>query len=586
MVSIYKVLLNLGIILISYFWFVDNTEASDNKDQPERGYSKQFKGAVTADKFMVSTANPIATNAGYKVLLNGGSAIDAVVAIQMVLNVVEPQSSGIGGGAFILYWDAKKRQLYSFDGRETAPTSLNSNYFITRDGRKKSFWDAVQGGGSVGVPGTLRLMEFVHQRYGIVSWSELFKPAIQIAREGFVVSPRLAKSISRAKKRGLDRFPAARAYFFNKDLTPKLANSRLANIPLAETFDLVAKRGANVFYEGSLAHSIVNSVRKTKLNPGHLTLDDLANYQVKERKPVCMPYKEYEVCGMGSPSSGGLTVGQILGILENFDLEKQRSSLKATHLFIEASKLAYADRNLYMADKDFIEVPEMGLIDKGYLLNRAQLITDKGSGKAAAGYPKGSKGLLRSLQQQNERPGTTHYVVVDKYGNSASVTSTIETGFGSRVMVGGFLLNNELTDFSFVPNRNGRLVANRVQGGKRPRSSMAPTVVLKEGKPFLITGSPGGSRIISYVARTILNVLEWGLDPQAAINSGHIVNRNGVTELEEGTDAINLKEGLESLGHKVKIRNLNSGLHSILFAQDGTLIGAADPRREGLVMGE
>lgn len=586
MVSIYKVLLNLGIIFVSYFLGVDNTQASENKDQPERGYAREVKGAVTADKFMVSTANPIATKAGYKVLLSGGSAIDAVVAIQMVLNVVEPQSSGIGGGAFILYWDAKKQQLYSFDGRETAPKSLNSSYFIARDGRKKSFWDAVQGGGSVGVPGTLRLMELVHQRYGIVSWSELFQPAIQIAREGFVVSPRLAKSISRAQKRGLDRFPVARAYFFNKDLTPKLANSRLVNLPLAETFGLISRSGANIFYEGSLAHSIVTSVNKTKFNPGHLTLDDLAGYQVKERKPVCVPYKDYEVCGMGSPSSGGLTVGQILGILENFDLEKQGSSLKAAHLFIEASKLAYADRNLYMADKDFIEVPEIGLIDKEYLSNRAQLITDSASGKATAGYPKGSEGLLRSLQQQNERPGTTHYVVVDKYGNAASVTSTIETGFGSRVMVGGFLLNNELTDFSFVPDRNGRLIANRVQGGKRPRSSMAPTVVLKEGKPFLITGSPGGSRIISYVARTILNVLEWGLDPQAAINSGHIVNRNGVTELEEGTDAINLKEGLESLGHKVKIRNLNSGLHSILFAQDGTLIGAADPRREGLVMGE
>ena len=586
MIITHKILLNLGFLVLSYFFSVNNIEANENKDQPEKGYSKQIKGSVTSNKFMVSTANPIATNTGYKVLRSGGSAIDAVVAIQMVLNVVEPQSSGIGGGAFILYWDAKTKQLYSFDGRETAPKSLNSNYFITSDGRKKSFWEAVQGGGSVGVPGTLRLMEFVHQRYGIVDWSELFQPAIRLARYGFSVSPGLAKSISGAQKRGLDSFPAARAYFFNEDLTPKLANSRLLNKPLAETFDLISKGGANVFYEGSLADSIVKSVRKTKLNPGHVTLNDLASYQVKVRKPVCILYRVYEICGMGSPSSGGLTVGQILGILENFDLKEPVPSLKAAHLFIEASKLAYADRALYMGDKDFIKVPEMGLIDKGYLLNRAQLITDISSGKATAGHPKGSEGLLRSLQQQSERPGTTHYVVVDKYGNAASVTSTIETGFGSRVMVGGFLLNNELTDFSFVPERNGRLIANRVQGGKRPRSSMAPTVVLKAGKPFLITGSPGGSRIISYVARTIFHILEWGLDPQAALNSGHIVNRNGVTELEEGTDAIKLKEGLESLGHKVKVRNLNSGLHSILFAEDGTLIGAADPRREGLVMGE
>ena len=577
--------LNLSLVCFWYLFTYDICYANEKKGQPEKGYSKDVKSSLVSNNFMLATANPIATKEGFKVLKNGGSAIDAVVAVQMVLNVVEPQSSGIGGGAFILYWDAKTKKIYSFDGREKSPKTLKKDYFLNNNGERKKFWEVVQGGGSVGVPGTLRLMEFVHQRYGLMNWSQLFKPGIRLARYGFKISPRLSESIKSAQKRGLDRFSTTRAYFFDNNNRPKLAGSKLINEPLAKTFGLIAEKGADAFYKGDIAKAIISAVKETQFNPSQLTLKDLDDYEVKVRDPVCLPYRKYNICGMGSPSSGGLTVGQILGILENFDLRSLGPTLESAHLFIEASKLAYADRNLYMADKDFISVPEKGLIDKTYLLRRSRLITKTSSNKVSPGYPEGSEGLLRSLQKQNEKPGTTHFVVVDKYGNAASVTSTIETGFGSRVMVGGFLLNNELTDFSFIPQRNGQLIANRLEGGKRPRSSMAPTIVLKNKKPFLITGSPGGSRIISYVARTILAVLEWGFDPQLAINSGHIVNRNGVTELEEGTDAIRFKEGLEARGHKVKIRNLNSGLHSILLAQDGTLIGAADPRREGLVMG-
>ena len=585
LISFANLKISTGFIVPFYLLGCCFAQSSEVRPQPERGDIRITKSSILGKEFMLATANPIATKAGYDILVNGGNAIDAAVAIQMVLNVVEPQSSGIGGGAFVLYWDAKKKKLYSFDGRETAPAAVKRDYFLKKNGDKKTFWGVVQGGGSVGVPGTLRLMEFIHKRHGTMKWPELFQPAIKIAHNGFSISPRLADSIASAQKRGLGQFPAAAQYFFNKDNSPKLAGVKLQNRPLAKTFQLIAKEGADVFYKGSIARSIVSSVRTSKVNPGILSLNDLDSYQVKVRSPICVPYRQYQICGMGSPSSGGLTVGQIFGILENFDLQSIGPGLRATHLFIEASKLAYADRNLYMADKDYVVVPESGLIEKAYVSTRANLITDIASRKAEPGRPEGSKGLLRSLQMQNEKPGTTHFVIVDKYGNAVSITSTIEMGFGSRVMVGGFLLNNELTDFSFMPIREGRLIANRIEGGKRPRSSMAPTIIFKNKKPILLTGSPGGSRIISYVARTTAAILDWDMDPQLAISRGHVVNRNGVTELEENTEAIGLKIGLEALGHKVKIRNLNSGLHAIKILKDGGLIGAADPRREGLVMG-
>ena len=564
-----------------------STVHAQTAPQPEPSTGRSEQPSVTAEKFMVAAAHPLAVKAGYEVLRHGGSAIDAAVAVQMVLNVVEPQSSGIGGGAFMLHWDAKAGKLSAFDGRETAPAAAGPEYFLKPDGTPKSFWSAVNGGGSVGVPGTLAMLELAHRMHGRHSWSSLFGPAITHAGNGFEISPRLAVSIGWAGKKGLGDFPEAAAYFFNADGTPKAEGSVLKNPALANTFQEIAAGGAGTFYSGSIAQDIVNAARSTPDNPSLMTLADLTSYKAKLREPVCMPYRGHEVCGMGPPSSGALTVGQILGMLEHFDMPGIGPSPEAAHLFAEASKLAYADRGLYMADSDFVRMPTKGLLDPNYLTVRAQLVR-RGAAmeKAPAGNPPWRDAALWSPDGQAERPGTSHFVIRDAEGNAVSMTTTIETGFGSRVMVRGFLLNNELTDFSFRPDRDGRSIANRVQGGKRPRSSMAPTIVLRNGEPVLLVGSPGGSRIIAYVAQTLISVLDWGMEPQEAINVGHVVNRNGATDFETGTGAADLKDALIALGHEVRVRDLNSGLHAIQIRPDGTLLGGADPRREGVVLGQ
>lgn len=555
--------------------------------QPEAGSGRAQRAVVAAETFMVAAAHPLATRAGYDVLRKGGSAIDAAVAVQLVLNVVEPQSSGIGGGAFMLYWDAETGRLSAIDGRETAPASVGPNYFLKPDGEPKKFWQAVQGGGSVGVPGTLRLLELTHRMHGRIPWSELFGPAVELAERGFEVSPRLAASIARAGSRGLAAFPDANAYFFNSDGTPKPAGATLTNQAFAETLRTIAKQGADAFYTGPIARDIVAAVRATPDNPGLMTVDDLASYRAKIREPVCVPYRLSEVCGMSPPSSGALTVGQILGILEHFDLRGIGPGAQAAHLFAEASKLAYADRAMFMADSDFVRMPMEGLLDPGYLTVRAQRIRRSAAmEKAEAGNPPWRDAALRAPDSHRERPGTSHFVIRDAAGNAVSMTTTIETGFGSRVMVRGFLLNNELTDFSFRPEKDGRPVANRIEGGKRPRSSMAPTIVLEYGEPVLLIGSPGGSRIITYVAQALIALLDWDMDPQEAVDLGHVVNRNGGTDLEQGTGAADLADALTALGHKVTLRDLNSGLHAIQILPGGGLLGGADPRREGLVMGE
>jgi gamma-glutamyltranspeptidase/glutathione hydrolase len=555
--------------------------------QPEPGTGRIEHSPVSAENFMVAAAHPLAAKAGYDVLRRGGRAIDAAVAVQMVLNVVEPQSSGIGGGAFMVYWDAKAGRLTSFDGREVAPAAAGPGYFLQPDGTPKSFWKAVAGGGSVGVPGTLRMLEMAHREYGREPWGRLFEPAIGHAEKGFAISPRLAASIGWAAKKGLAAFPEAAAYFFNVDGAPKPEGAILTNLALAETFRIIARDGADALHQGPIAEAIVTAISATPGNPGVMTLEDLRAYKAKQREPVCASYRGYDVCGMGPPSSGALTVGQILGLLEHFDLPGIGPSPEAAHLFVEASKLAYADRALFMADSDFVRVPIRGLLNHGYLTIRAQHIRrDAAMAKGEAGNPPWRDALLQAPDTQVERPGTSHFVIRDDEGNAVSMTSTIETGFGSRVMVRGFLLNNELTDFSFRPAVDGRSVANRVEGGKRPRSSMAPTIVLREGKPVLLIGSPGGSRIIAYVAQTMIGILDWGMDPQAAINVGHVVNRNGTTDLEAGTDAADLASPLTALGHKVEVRDLNSGLHAIQIGLDGKLVGGADPRREGVVLGD
>ncbi|WP_114010084.1 gamma-glutamyltransferase [Cohaesibacter intestini] len=550
--------------------------------QPESTIAIAERKSVTAERYMVSAANPIASRIGADILAKGGTAIDAMVAVQLALNLVEPQSSGIGGGAFLVYWDAKEKKLTTFDGREKAPMAATPRYWFGADGKPVGWFEAVVGGRSVGVPGTLKLLDVTHQRYGKLDWASLIEPTRKLADGGFQVSQRLAGLIKASMgKRQLDRFDAAKAYFFDKDGAPLKQGHLLKNPAFAATLAEIQSQRSDHLYQGPLAEQLVAAV-KTDINAGILTLDDLKAYQVVERDPVCIDYRGFDVCGMGPPSSGALTVGQILGILSNFTAE---AGIAGEHLFLEAAKLAYADRGLYMADSDFVKMPE-GLLDKDYLRDRSALIDPaKSMGKAQAGTPPWKEATRLSPDTQLERPGTSHVSIVDSYGNVVSLTTTIETGFGSRVMVGGFLLNNELTDFSRTPEKDGKPIANRVEGGKRPRSSMAPTIVLKHGAPVLAIGSPGGSRIINYVARPIIAILDHGMDPQDAINMPHIVNRNGKTDLEKDTSATTLGTALEAKGHEINITDLNSGLHAIQI-KDGKLIGAADPRREGVALGE
>lgn len=553
--------------------------------QPEDTYAVAERSAVTARDYMVVAANPLAAEAGRAVLGNGGSAADAAVAVQAMLNLVEPQSSGIGGGAFMLYWDASADELVTYDGRETAPMAATPEYWLNDAGEPLGFFEAVVGGRSVGVPGTLALLEKAHDDHGRTPWADLFAPAIATAEAGFEISPRLASSIADAAERQLALFPETRAYFFNEDGSPRAAGTILKNPALARSFRLIAAEGAQPFYTGAIAGDIVAAV-KTDTNPGILTMEDLSAYEAKKRPPVCVSYRVYEVCGMGPPTSGGLTVGQILKMLEPFDLASMGPTPEAWHLYAEASKLAFADRNLYMGDADFVKMPTEGLIDPLYLASRSELIDpDTAMEKAEPGEPPHKEGLLFGPGTCPDRPGTSHFVVVDRYGDMVSMTTTIETGFGSRVMTDGFLLNNELTDFSFTPESDGKPVANRVEGGKRPRSSMSPTIVLRDGDPVLLVGSPGGSRIIGYVAQALIAMLDWNMDPQTAVALGHVVNRNGDTDLEAGTDAETLAPALEAMGHGINIRDLNSGLHAIRIS-DGTLTGGADPRREGVALGD
>jgi len=541
--------------------------------------------AVEARSFMVAAANPHAVEAGVAILQAGGSAVDAAVAVQMVLGLVEPQSSGIGGGAFMLYFDSANRNVLSFDGRETAPAAATPSLFLDAAGAKMKFWDAVVGGRSVGTPGVLRMLELAHREYGKLPWRVLFGPAIRLAEDGFAVSPRLAELV--ADDTHLRRYPATSAYFHTDAGAPLPAGHVLKNPDYAKTLRAIAAGGAAAFYEGDIARDIVAAVRGATDNPGLLTEADLAGYRARIRPPVCIDYRSHGVCGMGPPSSGGLTVAMILGILQRFPMAGYApGSVEAEHLFIEAARLAYADRALYMADSDFVPVPVAGLLEPEYLAQRSRLIAPgRSMGTAAAGTPPRQRTERLAPDNAIEVPSTSHLSIVDAEGNAVSMTTSIESAFGSRLMVRGFLLNNQLTDFSFAPEQDGRPVANRVEAGKRPRSSMAPTIVLNSDRTLrLVTGSPGGSRIINYVARSAMAVLDWDMDPQAAVSRPHVVSRNGTVDLEQGTPAESLKGALEARGHEVRVGALNSGLHAILVS-GGRLLGGADPRREGIAAG-
>jgi gamma-glutamyltranspeptidase / glutathione hydrolase len=547
--------------------------------QPEETTAIAERSSVTAQDFMVASAHPLATEAGYAVLEAGGTAADAAVAVQTMLGLVEPQSSGLGGGAFLLYWDAETGTLSTYDAREKAPLAADETYWLGENGEPLAFMDAVIGGKSAGVPGTPKLLEVLHADHGSLEWAELLQPAMDTAENGFTVTQRMADSVAGAQ--GLDTFVTTAEYFLPGG-SPIAEGATLQNPEYAETLRIFAEQGAEAFYTGEIAEDIVAALN-TNINPGMLTMEDLAAYEVVMRDPVCAPYRTYEVCGMGPPSSGALTVGQIMGFLEQFDVAEMGESVEFRHLFAEASRLAFADRGLYMADSDFVDVPE-GLLDPAYLAERARLIDLESSmGVAAPGTP---PGWDQALAPDSERPraGTSHFVIVDGEGNMISATTTIESGFGSRVMTRGFLLNNELTDFAFAPEANGAPVANRVEPGKRPRSSMSPTIVLENGEPVLLTGSPGGAAIIHYTALSLVSLLDWEMDPQEAIDLRHVTNLNGRTNIEEGEGAEELAAALEALGHEVAVVNLNSGLHVIKITDDG-LIGAADKRREGVAMG-
>ena len=550
---------------------------------PERATGRGSRKVDLAARHMVAAANPLAAEAGREVLRAGGSAVDAAVAVQLVLNLVEPQSSGIGGGAFLLHYDAATRTVTSIDGRETAPAAAKPDRFLGADGKPMPFYDAVVGGRSVGVPGTVKLLEHVHRKHGTLPWPRLFERAIALAENGFTISPRLNGQL--AMEKHLPANPAARAYFYQPDGAPWPVGHALRNPDFAATLRAIAEKGSAAFYEGPVAADIVKAVTGHPTNPGDMTEADLKAYRVKEREPVCGPYRAYILCGMGPPSSGGIAVLQMLAFLEGRDMAATRDDpALAAHWLSEAGRLAFADRGLYLADPDFVPVPVRGLLDRGYLAGRAALIGDRSMGKAQPGEPPFREGRAWGHAEAAEH-GTSHISVVDGAGNAVAMTTTIEDGFGSRLMVRGFLLNNELTDFAFTPTEDGKPVANRVEPGKRPRSSMAPTLVFRDGAMVASVGSPGGSNIINYVGKPLIALLDWGLDPQAAVDAPNFGSRNGPTELEQGTEAEGWKAALEARGHVVKAMELTSGTQAITVTGQG-LSGGADTRREGVAAGD
>jgi len=514
--------------------------------------------AQTAKRFMVAAAHPLAAQAGYDVLKRGGSALDAAVAVQMMLGLVEPESSGIGGGAFMLHWSEKDKKLRTYDGRETAPAAARPDRFM-KEAKPMQFLEAAVGGRSVGVPGVLRMLELAHQRHGRLPWHELFNAAIRAAEEGFALSPKLHASLER--ERFLREDPAARKIYYERS-----PGDLIVNRDYADTLRVIARGGASAFYEGDIAKDMVLAVR-THAKPGDLTEADLRSYRALEREPVCGPYRQWRLCSMGPPGSGGVAVLQILGVLERTSFARAPpESAAALHLFAEAGKLAYADRARYLGDPDFVPVPIKNLLSPAYLDKRAKLVGERAMPLAPPG---------------DTEAGTSHFSIVDARGDIVAMTTTIEAAFGSRIMVRGFLLNNQLTDFDFAPGG-----PNSVAPGKRPRSSMAPTLVFEgKDKVRMALGSPGGAMIINYVAKALVATLDWRLDIQAAIDLPNFGSRNGPLFLEAGTSYTGFRGEFEARGHAVDTIPLASGLHGI-ERMTGGWRGGADPRREGAVRGE
>ncbi len=595
----------LSVIAAALALAACNTSVNEQPPAPELGSG--YRTDLTtqhAERHMAAAANPLAAEAGREMLRKGGSAIDAAIAMQAVLTLVEPQSSGIGGGAFIMLWDGKT--VHAYDGRETAPAGATERLFLKADGKPMTFPEAQIGGRSVGTPGVLRALEMAHKKTGHLQWAELFEPAIRLAEQGFAISPRLHSLI--AADRSIAQSPDMAAYFLNADGTPKATGTLLKNPALANVFKRIAKEGPNALYQGPIADEIARKVQGHR-NAGSLSQADLRGYTAKERTPLCTDYKQWKVCGMPPPSSGGVAIAQILGTLQALEARDPALAIapmlpvkspspagleptpEAVHLLAEAGRLAFADRALYVADADFVPVPVAGLVAPDYLAKRAALIGERSMGIAKPGVPAGIQ-VAYAPDRSPLRISTSQVVAVDDLGGAVSMTTTVEAAFGSHVMVQGFLLNNQMTDFSFIPEENGQPVANRVEPGKRPRSAMAPTLVFdrNSGELLATVGSPGGSQIIEYVSKSLVAMLDWKLDPQAAISLPNFGSRNGATELETGLFSPALKQALKDKGHALSEIDMTSGIQAIVRTRDAqgklSLSGGADPRREGAAVGD
>lgn len=560
-------------------------DQSTRQSAPEADTGWSETQTATASRFMVTAANPLAVDAGVEILKAGGSAVDAAIAVQLVLNVVEPQSSGIGGGGFLVHFTKTDGSLTTFDGRETAPASAKPDRFLLHDGKPRDFDEAVKSGLSIGTPGLLRMLELAHKRFGKLPWTRLFEPAIRVAETGFPVSTRLNLLLYMEGPSAFDG--EAQALYFSPSGWPRRIGSILRNPELASTFRIIAGQGADAFYKGPLAEAIAAEAKAAPTVAGDLTTTDLAGYRAIERAAVCAPYRGYKICGMGPPSSGGTTVAQTLALLDGLDLGSEPLDRTGVGRIVEAQKLAYADRDRYLADPGFVAVPS-GLLDAAYIAERRKLIdADKPKPSVEAGTPPMKSGALFGVDNTRERHGTSHVSIVDADGNAVSFTTSIEGVFGSHRMVKGFFLNNQLTDFAFKPaDKAGLPVANRVEGGKRPRSSMAPTIVLgPDGKLFLVTGSPGGSRIILYVIKSIVCVIDWRCSAKDAAELVNFGSRNGPLEVESGFAGARLGMAMWIRGHKISPQLMTSGIH-LIIARDGRYEAAADPRREGTARGE
>ncbi len=572
------------------FWIalqVVSAQAQDVALQPEAGTGTKTKTAVVADRHMIVAAHPLAADAGRQMLRLGGSAIDAAIAAQLVLGLVEPQSSGLGGGAFIVQWDAKAKVVSTIDGRETAPAAARPDRFV-RDGKPMAFIDAVQSGLSVGVPGVVSAMELAHKRAGKLPWQRLFEPAIALADAGFAIPIRLALLL---RWQRIEHFSAsARAYFFEADGSPRRAGDVLKNPQYAATLRAIAKEGAAAFYSGQIADHMVQAVATSKPSAGDLKVADLAAYKPVVREPLCFTYRTRSICGMAPPSSGAVTIAQTMKLIEPFDhIHDPEASMsgRALHVIAEAQKLSYADRNRYIADPAFVSLPR-GYLDEAYLASRRKKIDlTQAAEKVEAGFPPGVADRSFGADATLEAAGTSHISVIDTDGNAVAMTTTIESAFGSGIWAAGFLLNNELTDFSFLPvDAKGVTIANSVQSGKRPRSSMAPTLVFgPDGSLEIVTGSPGGSRIILFVTKTLIAMIDWAMTPQQAADLPNFGSEGGPVTLEAGTDTIWPALQLKGLGHRVRSDMMTSGSHTIA-RRNGKLQGGVDPRREGAALGD